>query len=105
MMYGPNSNLGHSSIILMIEAQADYLARLLRHAVDGGAHTVEPRPEAEAAWNEFIRAGLDDTVWPGDCRSWYKDARGQVFSLWPHGTTRFIHAMRRAPLEEYRFYS
>jgi cation diffusion facilitator CzcD-associated flavoprotein CzcO len=105
MMYGPNSNLGHSSIILMIEAQADYLARLLRHAVDGGAHTVEPRPEAEAAWNEFIRAGLDDTVWPGDCRSWYKDARGQVFSLWPHGTTRFIRAMRRAPLEEYRFYS
>ena len=102
MMYGPNSNLGHSSIILMIEAQADYLARLLGHARQAGASVLEVRPEAEAAWNDYVQEGLAGTVWPGGCRSWYKDPGGRVFSLWPHTTSRFIREMRRAPPGEYR---
>ncbi len=105
MMYGPNSNLGHSSIILMIEAQADYLARMLVHARDGGVGILEVRPEAEAAWNDYVQKGLTGTVWPGGCHSWYKDAQGRVFSLWPHSTSRFIREMRRAPPDEYRLSS
>ena len=92
-------------IILMIEAQADYLARLLAHARTAGADTLEVRPEAEAAWNEFVQRGLARTVWPGGCHSWYQDAGGRVFSLWPHTTSRFIREMRRAPPEEYRLSS
>jgi cation diffusion facilitator CzcD-associated flavoprotein CzcO len=103
MMYGPNSNLGHSSILIMIEAQAEYLARLLRHAVDAGAGQLEVQAEAEEAWNAGIREGLAKTVWADACQSWYKDERGHVFSLWPHSTTRFIREMRNAPLDEYRF--
>ena len=50
-----------------------------------------------------IQAALKNTVWAGDCRSWYKDSRGHIFSLWPHSTTRFIREMRKAPLDEYEF--
>jgi cation diffusion facilitator CzcD-associated flavoprotein CzcO len=103
MMYGPNSNLGHSSIIIMIEAQANCLARLLRHARDRGATSVTVRPEAEERWNSAIQQALQKTVWATGCKSWYKDERGHIFSLWPHSTTRFMREMRKAPLDEFRF--
>ena len=103
MMYGPNSNLGHSSIIIMIEAQARYISRLLKHAIESGKPTITVRPEAEAAYNEEIQKALENTVWNTGCHSWYKDKNGHIFSLWPHSTTRFIREMRRAPLNEYRF--
>ncbi len=103
MMYGPNSNLGHSSIIIMIEAQATYIARLLKHALKTTNGTVVVRPEAESAYNTAIKRALAKTVWNTSCSSWYKDDQGHIFSLWPHTTTRFIREMRRAPLDEYIF--
>lgn len=103
MMYGPNSNLGHSSIIIMIEAQAGYITRLLKHAYDNGNKQIRVRPEAEEAWNRAIQRDLGKTVWSSGCKSWYKDERGHIFSLWPHSTTRFIREMRRAPLDEYDY--
>jgi cation diffusion facilitator CzcD-associated flavoprotein CzcO len=103
MMFGPNSGLGHSSIIIMIEAQAKYLARLIGHAQEVGRPVISARPEAEAAWNEAIQRDLKNTVWATGCKSWYKDERGHIFSLWPHSTTRFIREMARAPLDEYDF--
>lgn len=105
MMYGPNSNLGHSSILVMLEAQADYLARLLHHARSRGAGRIEVKPEAEAAWNGYVQDGLAETVWTADCRSWYKDPAGRIFSLWPYSTRRFERDLRTAPLEEYTFSS
>ncbi len=103
IMYGPNSNLGHSSIIIMIEAQARYIARLLKHAAQLGKPNITVRPEAEAAYNKRIQKALQGMVWSGDCSSWYKDGKGHIFSLWPYSTTRFIRELRKAPLNEYTF--
>ena len=103
MMYGPNSNLGHSSIIIMFEVQARYIARLLTHALESGKPTITVRPEAEIAYNQTIQKALKKTVWNTGCESWYKDEHGHIFSLWPHTTTRFIRDMRRAALNEYSF--
>lgn len=104
MMYGPNSNLGHSSVIIMIEAQARYITCLLRKARQSNRPTIAVRPDAEAAYNQGIQEALKNTVWNSGCKSWYKNGQGHIFSLWPHTTTRFIREMRRAPLGEYRFY-
>jgi cation diffusion facilitator CzcD-associated flavoprotein CzcO len=104
MMYGPNSNLGHSSILVMLEAQAGYLARLFQHARNHDAGRIEVKPEAEATWNRYIQNGLADTVWTADCRSWYKDEAGRIFSLWPYSTRRFERDLRRAPLDEFAYF-
>jgi cation diffusion facilitator CzcD-associated flavoprotein CzcO len=104
MMYGPNSNLGHNSIIIMLEAQARYIARILREAGRSGMPNIMVRPEVEAAYNQSIQKALDKTVWSSGCKSWYKSEDGHIFSLWPHSTTRFIWEMRTAPMKEYRFY-
>ena len=103
LIYGPNSGLGHSSIIIMIEAQAAYIARLLKTAVQSGKPLISVRPEAEIAYNKRIQLALDETVWNTSCNSWYKDENGHKFSLWPYSTTRFIREMRRAPMDEYTF--
>ena len=103
MTYGPNSGLGHSSMIIMFEAQASHIARLLQHASHTGKPTIAVRPEAEAAYNREIQKALKTTVWSTDCKSWYKDENGHIFTLWPYTTTRFIREMRKAPLDEYSF--
>ena len=105
MMYGPNSNLGHSSVLIMFEAQAAYIARLLIKAKRSARPTIMVRPDAEVAYNLAIQKDLKKTVWNSDCNSWYKDPQGHIFSLWPHSTSRFIREMRRASTAEYRFYN
>jgi cation diffusion facilitator CzcD-associated flavoprotein CzcO len=104
LVYGPNSNLGHSSVIIMIEQQARYLARLLNAARNSGRPTIEVRPEAEAAWNRKIQHALQKTVWHSGCKSWYQDEKGRIFTLWPFTTTRFILEMRQVRKGEWRFF-
>lgn len=104
MMFGPNSGLGHSSIIFMIEQQAAYIARLLKHASRLGKPVVVVRPDVEDSYNQAIQHALEKTVWNTSCSSWYKDRNGLNFSLWPHTTTRFKHEIRKASMDEYEFH-
>jgi cation diffusion facilitator CzcD-associated flavoprotein CzcO len=105
LMLGPNSGLGHSSILIMLEEQARYITRLLKEAHDSHLPTILVRPDAEEAHNRAMQRALANTVWNTGCNSWYKDEQGRIFSLWPHTTTRFIRDMRKALLSEYRFYN
>jgi cation diffusion facilitator CzcD-associated flavoprotein CzcO len=105
MMFGPNSGLGHSSIIIMIEAQARYIADLLRKAREIGQANIVVCPDAEMAYNRDLQMALENTVWNSGCDSWYKDGKGRIFTLWPHTTSRFIREMRRVRMEEYRFFN
>lgn len=93
---GPNTGLGHSSMILMIEAQLELILGALR-TLDGGAREIEPRPEAQARFNAAIDEGTAGTVWTaGGCSSWYLDASGRNSALWPWSTYAF---MRQAKFE------
>ncbi len=88
MMYGPATNLGHNSIILMIEAQSEYITQLVRPVLDGRIKTVEPKASAMATYQVEIRDRLKKTVFSSDkCNSWYKNADGIVTNNWP-GTVR-----------------
>ncbi|KUI38279.1 NAD(P)/FAD-dependent oxidoreductase [Mycobacterium sp. GA-2829] len=90
LMYGPNTNLGHSSIVYMLESQAAYLAAALRLMRAEGFGSVDVRPDAERTYNEWINDALTKTVWnSGGCSSWYLDARGRNSVMWPTFTFRF----------------
>ncbi|QBI54911.1 flavin-containing monooxygenase [Streptomonospora litoralis] len=102
MMLGPNTTLGHSSQVVMIEAQIKYLLSALKHMARTGVDSVEVRPEAHRAWNERLAASLDGTVWnAGNCRSWYLDEHGRNPSIWPTYTWRFRRATKRFDPGEY----
>ncbi|ONK13730.1 NAD(P)/FAD-dependent oxidoreductase [Streptomyces sp. MP131-18] len=102
---GPNTGLGNSSMILMIEAQLDYLADYLATLgalAPGGRAALAPRPEAVAAWNDRVQRRLTRSVWnTGGCTSWYLDANGRNTTVWPGTTGEFRRVTRAVDTAEY----
>jgi cation diffusion facilitator CzcD-associated flavoprotein CzcO len=90
LIYGPNTNLGHSSIVYMLETQQRYLLSALRTLERRGLGRVEVRTEAQESYNAEVQRGLATTVWnTGRCASWYLDANGENSIMWPDFTFRF----------------
>jgi cation diffusion facilitator CzcD-associated flavoprotein CzcO len=96
MLVGPNTGLGHNSIVFIIESQLAYLMDALRAMESCGATVLDTRPEAQAAFNERVQARLRGTVWnEGGCASWYLDSHGRNTTLWPGTSWSFRRATRR----------
>jgi cation diffusion facilitator CzcD-associated flavoprotein CzcO len=100
---GPNTGLGNSSMILMIESQLNYMADFVRQLdVLGGRAALDARPSAVNAWNRRVQERMKRTVWnTGGCTSWYLDANGRNTTIWPGTTSEFRRATRRVDLMEY----
>ncbi|MET0686633.1 MAG: NAD(P)/FAD-dependent oxidoreductase, partial [Solirubrobacteraceae bacterium] len=90
-LLGPNTGLGHSSVVYMMESQLSYVLGALRAAGDG---IVEVRPEAEAAFTAEIDRRMAGTAWSSGCMSWYQDATGRNPTIWPDWTWRFRRRTR-----------
>lgn len=99
-LLGPNSGLGHSSIIFMVEAQVRYVLQCLWKLVE--RRTIEPRADAAARFDAAMQRGLDGTIWQAGCKSWYQDQNGKITTLWPHSTARYWWDMRKVKFSEYR---
>ena len=102
MLTGPNTGLGHNSIVFMIESQLNYVVDALRHMSTTGVASIEPRADVQRRWNESIDERLQNTVWnAGGCKSWYLDDTGRNSTLWPGFTWPFREATRRFDPVEY----
>ena len=96
LLVGPNTGLGHTSMVFMIESQVAYVVDALAHMDAAAAATLAVRPEAQDRYNERLQRRLARTVWNrGGCRSWYLDANGRNTSLWPGSTWTFRRRTRR----------
>ena len=87
MLYGPNTNLGHNSIILMIEAQSRYINTLIsatmKARASGGTLSIAPTPQRIKSYNDEIQKRLQSSTFANsNCRSWYKTADGLVTNNW-----------------------
>ena len=102
ILLGPNTGLGHSSVLLMLEAQIEHVLGALALLRARGAASIEPRAEAQDAFVRQTEGRLARTVWnSGGCRSWYLDRTGRNSSLWPDGTWRFRRRVARIDPTEY----
>lgn len=104
LMYGPNTNLGGGSIVYMLESQARYIRRGLRHVLGTRGGSAEVRAEAEARWDAEVQHRLERSVWTR-CQSWYRNAYGRVVSNWPGRTHEYRRRTRRFDAENYYFHS
>ncbi|HYN91707.1 MAG TPA: hypothetical protein VER75_07280, partial [Thermoleophilaceae bacterium] len=94
-LVGPNTGLGHNSIVFMIESQISYVIDALRTMRRRGASTVEVRPEAQLAYNAELDRMTRGTVWvTGGCQSYYIDRNGHNSTLWPTYTWPFRQRTR-----------
>ena len=94
---GPNTGLGHSSMVFMIETQVRYIMKLLGFLKDAGGSTVEVKPEVQAGYNEGLQQKLRGSIWSTGCKSWYQHKNGKITALWPS----FAYAFRRR-VEKFR---
>ncbi len=102
-LVGPNTGLGHNSIVYVIEAQIAYVLDALRTMERRSLAAVEPRAGAQAEYNRAIQAKLEGTVWnAGGCASWYLDAAGRNTTLWPTYTFPMKRMLERFDVAAYR---
>ncbi len=101
MMYGPNTNLGHNSIIFMIECQAGYIMDAIARMDAQGLARIELRADALEAYDDRVQGALAGTAWAAVGKSWYKTADGRITNNWPHTTLRYWWYTRRADLAVY----
>jgi cation diffusion facilitator CzcD-associated flavoprotein CzcO len=89
-LVGPNTGLGHSSMVFIIEAQVDYVRDAIKTMNLHRYAAVEPRRDATREWNDALQRRLKRTVWnTGGCSSWYLDKHGRNTILWPRTTIAF----------------
>ena len=102
MLLGPNTALGHSSVVYMIEAQIAYVMSALAAMDRAGASSIEVQEAAQEAYNIGLQAQLSTTVWAqGGCTAWYSNASGHNFTLWPTHTFTFRRRTSRFDAESY----
>jgi cation diffusion facilitator CzcD-associated flavoprotein CzcO len=102
MTYGPNTNLGHNSIIFMIECQTNYILQAIEPLRSGDVAYLDVKPEAMAAYNREIDRELAGTVWARTAKSWYKTESGRITNNWSGTTTRYWWSTRRFDRDAYR---
>jgi cation diffusion facilitator CzcD-associated flavoprotein CzcO len=102
LLLGPNTALGHSSVVLMIEAQITYVLGALAAMEEFGATSLDVRASSQDAWNVDVQEQLATTVWSeGGCKAWYTNAAGHNFTLWPTHVFTFRHQTARFDAESY----
>jgi cyclohexanone monooxygenase len=102
LLIGPNLGNGHSSAIVLIEAQLRYILDALGTMRSRGAGTVDVRPDVQVAYNERVQAALAGTVWnAGGCKSYYLDKNGTNSTIYPWTTIDLRRRTARFRADDY----
>jgi len=101
MLVGPNTGLGHNSIIFMIECQVNYIAQALLSARQRGQVVLRLRPNVQRDDYTLIQQKMKGTVWASGCKSWYQHADGHIDTLWPGYTWEYWLQTRRFQVADY----
>lgn len=105
VLVGPNTGLGHSSMVHIIESQIAYVLDALRIKAERGLSSLEVQRAAEQAYNEEIQRQMQGTVWTaGGCSSWYLDSTGKNSTLWPGFSYEFRNQLTRFDEESYELH-
>ncbi len=101
LLIGPNTGLGHNSMIYMIESQITYILDCLRTMERRNLLAVDVRAEIQEAFNAEVQQRMQGTVWVSGCTSWYLDAHGRNTTLWPGFTFEFRRRTRHFDPQHY----
>ncbi len=101
LLYGPNTNLGHNSIIFMIECQVGYVVECVKAIMRERLAYLDVRREAMDRYNERVQKDLQKTAWSAGCTSWYKTESGKVTNNWSGFTTEYWWRSRWPDLRDF----
>ena len=103
LLLGPNTGLGHNSVVLMIEAQVHYVMSCLALMKRRKRKVLEVRVDSQRDFFADVQRRLEGTVWQsGGCKSWYQDpVTGENMTLWPRSVVAYIRQTRSAAAADY----
>jgi cyclohexanone monooxygenase len=99
-LYGPNTN-GTTSIIYILEAQAEFVRRILDEMTDAGLQAVDIKRDVHHAYNVEIQQAMQDTVWLANCNNYYRHSNGKVVTQFPYSGTKFVKLLAGVELEQF----
>lgn len=101
LLVGPNTGLGHNSIIFMIECQVHYIVQALTSLRNRQQAVLRLRPDVQRDDYAEIQQKMKGTVWSSGCKSWYQNADGHIDTLWPGYTWEYWLKTRRFQMGDY----
>lgn len=106
MLYGPNTNLGHNSIILMVEAQSRYISGLIKPVLGarraGGTLSLRPRADRLEEYNKMLQEELQTSSFNDPrCKSWYKNAAGRITNNWSRTVVAYQKMVQDVDFADY----
>ncbi len=102
MLMGPNTGLGHNSMVFMIESQAHYILEALKAMKERRIRALEVKPEVQKRFVDGVQKELERTVWQSGCKSWYVNEQGRNTAAWPGFTFAYRLKTRRFKLKQYQ---
>jgi cation diffusion facilitator CzcD-associated flavoprotein CzcO len=100
LLYGPNTNLGHSSILYMLESQFTYVLDGLQ-ALRQGLRYIDVKAQVQQRFNQQLQTQISHSIWAQGCTSWYKNAAGKNTNNWPGFTFSYRQQTRHLELADY----
>ncbi|KAL5342058.1 hypothetical protein BJX70DRAFT_395416 [Aspergillus crustosus] len=104
MFLGPNTPISNGSLMGPLEATSDYVVRVIRKVVRQRIRTFDIQPEVQVDFDNHTQEFMQDMVWTGTCRSWYKNNKtGKITALWPGSSLHYMQSLAEDRWEDYRF--
>ncbi|CAJ1496522.1 NAD(P)/FAD-dependent oxidoreductase [[Mycobacterium] kokjensenii] len=100
--FGPNSGPGHSSALVYMEAQIDYIVDAIAKLVQFEWKSLDVRPEVQARYNKEIQRRLESTTWNSGCQSWYLTEDGFNATMYPGFATQYVNQLKSVNLDDFK---
>lgn len=101
MLYGPNTNLGHNSIIFMIECQVNYALQCIQKITNKSLKYLDLQAKVQQDYNQALQQRLAKTVWNAGCHNWYLADNGKNTNNWPGLTAEYRRRTRKVDFSSY----
>jgi cation diffusion facilitator CzcD-associated flavoprotein CzcO len=103
-MVGPNTGLGHNTVVFMIECQARYIISAIKALANRKAGYLNVKPERQKEYNQQLQKKLSTMVWQTGCNSWYQDKDGHNFTIWPGSTLSYYWQTKKLLVQNYQWH-
>lgn len=101
MLYGPNTNLSHNSIIYMIESQVRYILMGIQAVKQHKLARIEPQKKVQQHYNKTLQDSLKNAIWSIGCKNWYVNKEGKNTNNWPGFSFQYRKRVSTFNLEDY----
>ena len=101
LMLGPNTGLGHNSMIYMIESQTNFIIDAIQKIIHQNIKSIDVKKDVQDDFNKEIQKKLVGTIWQSGCKSWYVSESGKNHTVWPGFTLEFRNRTKNINLSKY----